>query len=163
MPNATLPADVHADAALGNRRRKKPKYPWGPGAMKFESYAAICKVDESLGLVFGWAMVSKRDGTPYVDVQNDEIPDQAMLEAAADFMAKSRVAKEMHAGDQVGEIVFAFPMTEDIAKALEITTKQYGLLIAMKPSADVLEKFKRGELRGFSVGGAVFESEEVET
>lgn len=121
----------------------------------------IVKVDESLGLVFGFAIVSKIDGQPYFDSQGDHIPDDAMLKAATDFMQEARVAKEMHRGDQVGEVVFAFPLTEDVAKSLSIETRANGLLIAMRPNADVLEKFKSGEYTGFSIGGARIQDQEI--
>lgn len=134
---------------------------WSRKAQKFESAVQIAKVDESLGLVFGFAIVSKVDGEPYHDVQGDYIPEDAMLKAGADFMANSRVAKEMHAGDKIGEVVFAFPLTEDIAKSLDITTKKTGLLIAMKPSAEVLAKFRSGEFAGFSIGGRRIIDEDV--
>lgn len=125
--------------------------------------SAILKVDEALGLVFGFAIVCKQDGEPYFDVQDDHIPEDAMLAAATDFMLHSRVAKEMHEGDPAGDIVFAFPLTTDIAKALGIETKTTGLLIAMKPASDeMLRKFRDGELTGFSIGGVRITDEEVE-
>lgn len=126
----------------------------------FRTDVEVAKVDEALGLVFGFAIVCKVDGEPYVDVQNDHIPEDAMLKAGADFMLNSRVAKEMHEGDKIGDVVFAFPLTEDIAKALDIATKKTGLLIAMKPSAGVLAKFKSGELAGFSIGGRRIKDED---
>jgi hypothetical protein len=130
---------------------------------KFETGAEVCKVDEALGLVFGYAIVSKVDGEPYYDLHGDHIPEDAMLEAATDFMLNSRVAKEMHEGEKAGEVVFAFPMTEDISKSLDIDPKRTGLLIAMKPSdPTTLEKFASGEYTGFSIGGQYIENEEVE-
>ena len=119
------------------------------------------KVDETLGLVFGYAIICKENGEPYFDVQNDHIPEDAMLKAASDFMQSGRVAKEMHQGDEIGSVVFAFPLTEDIAKSLGISTPRTGLLIAMKPAADVLEKFVSGEYTGFSIGGARVEDEDA--
>lgn len=129
--------------------------------MKPYSHAVVAKVDETLGLVFGYAIVCKQDGEPYFDVQGDHITEEAMLKAAADFMESARVAKEMHAGEQKGSIVFAFPLTADIAKALDLEVKKTGLLIAMKPSPDMLEKFKKGEYTGFSIGGYRGTDEEV--
>jgi hypothetical protein len=124
--------------------------------------SSILKVNKELGLVFGFAIVSKIDGEPYFDVQGDHVPEDAMLKASADFMKYSRTAKEMHKGDQIGDIVFAFPLTTEIAKALDIETKQTGLLIAMQPDdQDVLTKFKDGEYTGFSIGGARIKDEEV--
>lgn len=124
--------------------------------------ASVIKVDPGLGLVFGWAIVSKVDGAPFFDSQGDHIPEESMLKAATDFMVHSRVAKEMHAGAQKGTVVFAFPMTADLAKAMDITTKYTGLMIAMRPdNPAMLEKFRSGEYTGFSIGGARMVDEEV--
>lgn len=172
---------VHAVTALGNKKDRKRRlfdaviaqetereeFSDGQGGLgtdaddgdadivtsKFDK-ASVVKVDKSLGLVFGYAIVCKVDGADYFDLQQDHIPESAMLEAATDFMLHSRVAKEMHSGDEVGSVVFAFPLTADIAKALDISAKQTGLLIAMKPSADVLGKFADGTYAGFSIGGS---------
>jgi hypothetical protein len=51
-------------------------------------------------------------------------------------------------------IVHSFPLTTDIAKALEITTRKTGWLVAMKPNAGVLAKFASKEYKGFSIGGS---------
>jgi len=119
----------------------------------FERSSEVFKVDESLGLVFGFAIVSKIDGEPYFDVQGDHIPEDAMLKAATDFMSKSRQAKEMHQGQPTGDVLFAFPMTTEIAKSLGIETATTGLLIGMRPGAEALEKFRDGTYTGFSIGG----------
>jgi hypothetical protein len=120
------------------------------------------KVDEGLGLVLGWAIICTEKGEEYYDLHGDHIPTDAMVKAASDFMVHSRVGKDMHRGDQTGQIVFAFPMTSDIAKAFEIETDREGLMIAWKPdNADTLGKFKSGEYTGFSIGGAYGEIEEV--
>lgn len=129
---------------------------------KFETSAQVFKVDESLGLVFGFAIVCKKDGEDYYDVQGDHIPEDAMLNAATDFMLHSRVGKTMHEGDKSGSVVFAWPMTSEIAKALGIHTDTTGLLIAMKPSADDLKKFASGEFTGFSIGGSRIKDEAIE-
>lgn len=123
--------------------------------------AQVLKVDESLGLVFGWAIVCKENGEDYYDVQDDHIPEDSMLKAASEFMEDSRIAKEMHTGEQVGNVVFAFPLTADIAKAMEITTKRTGLLIAIKPGADAVKKFADGSYTGFSIGGERITDEEI--
>lgn len=115
----------------------------------------IAKVDDTLGLVFGWAIVCTEDGEDYVDTQSDHIPEDAMMKAATDFALNSRVAKDMHSGDQIGDIVFMFPLTGDVAKSMGIECNKTGLMIAMKPSAGVLAKFKSGEYTGFSIGGKV--------
>ncbi len=129
----------------------------------FDLRARVLKVDDSLGLVLGFAIVCEEDGEPYFDLQGDHVPEDSMLKAALDFMENSQVAKEMHGKDQAGTIVFAFPLTTDIAKAFGIETRKTGLMIAMKPSdRGMLEKYQLGELTGFSIGGKRLEDEEVD-
>lgn len=124
-------------------------------SLDFEDQAVkILKVDDELGLVLGWAIICTIDGVEYFDKQGDHIPDNSMLEASADFMLNSRVAKEMHVGDEKGTVVFAWPMTEEIAKSFGIEVQQTGLMIAMKPdNPEMLEKFRDGTYNGFSIGG----------
>lgn len=124
--------------------------------------AEVAKVDADLGLVFGWAIVSKVDGEPYFDKQGDHIPEDSMLRAAADFMLRSRVAKDMHRGDQIGDVVFAFPLTSDVAKAMGIASKNTGLIVAIKPSPAVLAKYRSGEYTGFSIGGSRIKDEDAD-
>ena len=128
----------------------------------FELRAEVLKVDDSLGLVMGYAIICMEKGEPYFDLQGDHIPDQSMLEASLDFMENSQVAREMHNGERAGTVVFAWPMTAEIAKAFGVTTERTGLMIAMRPDKDMLEKFQLGELTGFSIGGERLKDEEVE-
>lgn len=127
-----------------------------------EKYSEVLKVDSKLGIVFGYAMVSKVDGEDYYDSQGDHITEEAMIDACADFMKSSRVAKDMHEGDQIGDILFLLPLTTDIAQKLDIVAKRSGTIIGMKPSPDVLKKFESGEYTGFSIGGNRVKDEEVE-
>lgn len=115
--------------------------------------AEVAKVNSDLGLVFGYAIVSKIADEPYFDLHGDYIPEDVMLEAAHDFMKGERTALEMHGGESVGRIVFAYPMTADIAKSLGITVEKTGLIIGMEPNEEVLAKFDSGEYTGFSIGG----------
>jgi hypothetical protein len=126
-------------------------------------YGKVAKVDDDLGLVFGFAIVCKEGGEEYFDVQGDHIPEATMVEASADFMINSRVAKEMHSGEATGSVVFAFPLTADIAKAMGLgEPERTGLMIAMKPDTDEqLAKFRSGEFTGFSIGGRRILDEEV--
>lgn len=128
----------------------------------FELRAEVVKVDDTLGLVMGYAIVCTEGGKPYFDLQGDHVPDDSMLKAAADFMLNSRVAREMHRGGEAGTVVFAWPMTAEVAKAFGVSSPRTGLMIAMKPSADVLKKFQLGEFTGFSIGGRRGEEEEVD-
>ena len=119
----------------------------------FKTYAKVLKVQEELGLVLGWGIVCTEKGEPYFDLQNDHIPEDSMLKAATDFMTNSRRAKEMHCRSDAGQVVFAFPLTEDVKKAFEIECPKTGLMVVLKPDAEMLGKFKSGELTGFSIGG----------
>lgn len=120
---------------------------------KFKTYAKVLKVQEELGLVLGWGIICTEKGEPYFDLQKDHIPEDSMLKAATDFMLNSRRAKEMHCRADAGEVVFAFPLTSDVKKAFEIECSKTGLMVVLKPDAEMLEKFKSGELTGFSIGG----------
>ncbi len=124
---------------------------------------AVIKVDGALGLVFGWAIVSKNGTADYYDVQGDHIPEESMLKAATEFMQSKRSMKIMHKGKSQGTVVFAWPMTTEVAKAMGVETQKTGLMIAVKPdSKDDLEKFASGEYTGFSIGGDRVTDEEVE-
>jgi cation transport regulator ChaB len=127
------------------------------------AYMAICKVDRKHGLIFGWAIVSKVGGEEYYDLQGDHIPEDAMFDAAVEFMQKRRTMKLMHKGEKKGEIVFAWPLTDETAKAMGLTSDVTGLMIAAKPSSKkVLDDAEAGKLTGFSIGGQRVEDEEVE-
>lgn len=124
--------------------------------------AQVVAQDGGLGLVIGFAIVCTEDGQPYFDVQGDHIPEDAMLKAAVEFMGASRMASAQHNGSNVGTILFAFPLTGDIARALDISSQRTGLLIAMKPSDPVvMQKFVDGTYTGFSIGGRRILDEDV--
>jgi len=134
----------------------------------FRTSGTLLKVDEALGLVFGIGMVCTKNGEDYYDTQGDHIPEASMLEAASDFMLSSRQTTDMHARGEAGEVVadgamvFCFPLTADVAKAFSLQTDWTGLMVAVKPSAAVLEKFKDGTYTGFSIGGQRLEEEVVD-
>jgi hypothetical protein len=122
----------------------------------------IAKVDESLGLVFGYAIICKVNGQDYYDLNIDpngnrtpeHIPENTMLKAAADFMQNSRAGNEMHSGSEQGTYVFAMPWTTDIAKAFGVSApKVTGLMVCYKPPKSVLAKFLDGTYTGFSIEG----------
>lgn len=125
----------------------------GKSADSFEVYAEVLKSDNSLGLVLGWGIISTEDGQPYWDLQGDHIPEDAMLKAACAFMQGERGSTDMHVVEGQGSIVFAWPMTAEIAKAFGIETSKTGLMVAMRPEPELLAKFQSGEYTGFSIGG----------
>jgi len=77
-------------------------------------------------------------------------------------MQSARSGNEMHAGPDVGTYVFAWPMTSDIAKAMGIDTPVTGLMVAYKPTPEVLAKFKDGTYKGFSIEGKRLSFEDVD-
>lgn len=129
---------------------------WVSGVVEKSAIEAeVLKVDDSLGLVFGWAIVSEVNGKPYVDTQNDYIPSDVAMRAIAKFMEGERVAKTMHVGERTGTVTMAFPMEPSVMKALGISSEKTGVVIAMKPDTEAqLALFKSGDMQGFSIGGS---------
>ena len=115
----------------------------------------------------------EQDGEWY----HDHIPEGAMLSAALKYADSNRVAGDMHkaaAGQPLhpkliapvgpasdpyakvevrGDVPFLFPLTSEIAAALEITSKSYGLLSGIRPDDALREEFVAGNYTGFSIGG----------
>lgn len=115
--------------------------------------ASVVKISDELGLVFCWAFTSKSEGADYYDLHGDKI-DEDFIAAAAEFMQNGGAVDEMHDGDpDGGRVVFAMPMTPDVAKAYGIECSTVGLMVALKPSPEVLAKFKSGEYTGVSIAG----------
>lgn len=123
----------------------------------------VTKVDDGLGVVFGYSMVCAEKGNEYFDVQGDNIVEEAMLEATRDYMAGDRVAKIMHTGEVAGQIVYGFPITDEICEALDMFAIKSGFIVGMKPNnPEIMTKYRTGELTGFSIGGQRIEEEIVE-
>jgi len=133
---------------------------------KDRPFFRIAKVDESLGIVFGWAVICKIAGQDYYDWNIDRggaragelipehITEPAMLKSAAAFMESERPGNEMHAGDDVGKFLFAFPLTTEIAKAMGIACDKTGLMVGYQAPPAVIAKFKSGAYTGFSIEGS---------
>ena len=122
----------------------------------------ILKVDEDLGLVFGFAEITEQDGEEYFDLGGDARTEKALLGAWTEFFKNGQVLGDMHTSADSGDVIFAFPMTRAIAKQLDFQGTTYGMLVGIQPSADGLEKFKSGEYTGFSIGGTRVAEEIVE-
>jgi hypothetical protein len=148
----------------------------GEGVMaEFTTFAKVASISDELGLVLGWAIVCTEKGLPYYDLNVDKegpykgervpehIPDEAMFKAAAEFAETAdRPGNEMHDGPESGSYVFIWPLTADIAKAMNIQTERTGLMIGYKPTPEVLAKFKDGTYKGFSIEGHRGECKEHE-
>jgi hypothetical protein len=130
---------------------------------KSQKEATVLKVDDEQGLVYGWAYVSTEDGELLVDSQGDSIEPIEMEKMATNFMLNSRNAKVMHKGENVGQFVHSFPMTNDIMKAFDIYSDREGWIVAMKPdNEDVMKAYKSGDYTGFSIGGKAGDVEEYD-
>jgi putative serine protease XkdF len=125
---------------------------------QFEKAGEFHKTSD--GIAYGWAVVSTIDGTPYQDLQGDYIPADTIPAVAADFMMRARVGKDMHTGDQVADVLFAWPATDEINKGVEYSGRKTGLLIGWRPyDKALLDKIAAGERVGFSIGGELHESD----
>ncbi|TIW42253.1 MAG: hypothetical protein E5V71_10150 [Mesorhizobium sp.] len=102
-------------------------------------------------LVWGWALVSTRDGEPYWNEEGYHVPESVMVKAAVEFMTGTREAQVMHDGRRAGTVIHAFPLTSDIAKAMGIAANQTGLMVGVQfDDPAVVDKIEKGELTGFS-------------
>ena len=124
--------------------------------------AAVLKVDADLGLVFGFAEITEKDGVEYFDLGGDARTEKAMLGAWTDFFLNGQVLGDMHKTADTGDVLFAFPMTKGIAADLGFVGPTYGMLVGIKPSPEGLAKFQSGEYTGFSIGGRRVEEDIVE-
>lgn len=128
----------------------------------------ILKVDDALGVVFGYAIVCREkddqgNWVDHYDTQGHHIPESEMLKASVEFAQQQaltkRASKDMHEGDDIQEVVQMLAITEELAKALDWDIKKTGLVIALKPTADVLALYKADPASapdfrtGFSMGG----------
>jgi hypothetical protein len=152
----------------------------------------LLKVDDSLGVVFGYAIVCREKDTDgnwvdHFDTQGHYIPEDEMLKASidfaqqasedrAEFIAKAlfdgiteaqrdgrdevdfvelvkSASKDMHEGEDIQQVVQMLPVTEELAKALDWDIQKTGLVIALKPTPEVLQLYKSGDRTGFSIGG----------
>ena len=116
------------------------------------------KVDQSLGLVFGWGIICTKNGEPYFDTQGDHLTEDCMLDGVTDFAKSARTIRDMHIqgeeGVIKGSVVHSFPLTSEVAKAFNISTETTGWMVAIAPEdKNILNKFESGEYTGFSIGG----------
>lgn len=114
----------------------------------------FAKADVSGKFVRGWASVVSKQGVPVTDHQGDIIAIDDIRKAAHKFISDARVAKAMHAGQPVGEVVESVIVDDDFAKALGATDATRGWWIGMQiHDPKVQEGVRKGKLRAFSIGG----------
>ena len=122
--------------------------------MKFGVTFDFEKSDGEGRYVRGWASVIQVDGKPVTDTQGDMISMAELRKAAHRFVTDARVAKAMHAGDKVGEVVESVIIDDEFAKATGMTTDKRGWWIGMTVNDEAIRKrVKAGELKAFSIGG----------
>lgn len=125
--------------------------------------AKVLKMDDEQRIVWGWAYVSTEDGKLLVDTQGDSIEPIEMEKMATNFMAGTRAAKVMHKGEQVGDFIHSFPMTNDLMKAFGIHCDREGWIVGMRPASEAVWKdYKSGKYTGFSIGGKAGDVEEYD-
>ena len=125
------------------------------------SEVEIMKVNEELRTASGWAWTSETRAdfdSPweiYIDLQNDYIPEDVSEKAAKGYAEGDRVAKDMHQGEPIGQVIHTFPLTKANAEAMGIQSTKSGVMVTMRiDDDDVWEQVKSGERRAFSLGGA---------
>lgn len=112
------------------------------------------KADTEGRYVRGWASVAQVDGVPVEDWQGDVIDMEELRKAAHRFICDARVAKAMHRGEAVGEIVESVLVDDEFVKAMGATTPNRGWWIGMEIKSEAVRKRVRsGEFRSFSIGG----------
>jgi hypothetical protein len=122
--------------------------------MQFGIAVSFAKADATGRYVRGFASVIELDGQPVEDFQGDVISMDELRKAAHAFVSDARVAKAMHNGVQVGEVIESVIIDDDFAKALGATDTRRGWWIGMRIDDPKIQKMVRnGTYRAFSIGG----------
>lgn len=124
--------------------------------MKFGLSFAFEKSANSEGgkYVRGWASVVSMDGEPVEDFDGDRIEMAELRKAAHAFVKDHRVAKAMHKGTSVGEVVESVIIDDEFARAVGVDDTRRGWWIGMEITDEAVRKRVRdGELKAFSIGG----------
>lgn len=118
-----------------------------------EAVAKYIDADEELGLAWFWAFTStEKSGEPHYDHHGDQVAaDAEMVKAVMDYMQRGGAVDEMHDYEQKSRVVFAMPVTAEVAKAIGI--EQTGLLVTIKCTDDQIAKLKDGTFTGVSIAG----------
>ena len=120
----------------------------------FKADCTVTDVNESLGIVFGWGMVTDINNEPYYDLDNQHIPSDLMVKATSAFMETARLSNDSHTPIDIGTVVHSFPLSAEIAKSMGITSNISGWMVGVKPDAPTLAKYVSGEYKGFSIEGS---------
>jgi hypothetical protein len=121
-------------------------------------HVPIFKTDAAKRLVFGFANVSvSKDGDPVTDLQDDQIPPDALEKAAYKFVLTSRIGGLEHQEMGVATLVESFFLTPEKLAAMGVSDPTYkgaswwvGFRV---DDPDTWDRVQKGELRAFSIGG----------
>jgi hypothetical protein len=115
------------------------------------------RFSKKLGRCIGWGCFSKKAGVEYDDLHGDHFPDDELFAAVGGLMKTDYAKREIdieHLGAAQGSIVTAWAMTEDVAKSLNCDTGgNYGILVDLEPSAELLKSIEAGEMFSLSMFG----------
>lgn len=126
----------------------------------------IAGIDEEQRLVFGIASLAlEADGTPYTDLQDDQIPPVELEKAVYDFVQHSGEGDADHDGEQVSQLVESFVITKEKLALLLKAVGYQGEMPEYEGAAawmgwrvlsdTVWKRVKSGELGGFSIEARV--------
>lgn len=119
----------------------------------------IRKLDESKGLVYGWAnIVADADGELIEDLQGDLIEPGDLEDAVVKFMLDHRASGEMHQGEAGGRVIESLVASPEKFEAMGIPkevakTMPTGYWIGVKVSPETFAKVKDGTYQAFSIEG----------
>lgn len=127
-----------------------------PTGDEYELTAKVAKVDESIGVVFGYAVASTVDGgkSAHVDLQGDAVVGgDELIKVALGFAEAGAQSDVMHDCVKDGWVPFVMPLNAETKKAFKLAGDVEGIAIGMKPSVETFKRFQSGELAAFSIYG----------
>ena len=166
-----LAADVVANRALVRERNQlKSKIKKSSDIEDVTWTAEISKVDDDKRQVFGWCSLSKVNGEPVVDRQNDFVPLDEIEKSAYKYVLESRKGGDMHKrqmkkgfGDSQDEpvhtadLIESFVVTPEKLKqmGLDEDALPHGWWVGFKVNdEDQWQMVKDGKRTGFSIHGS---------
>lgn len=144
------------DRVRVHRRRKDKDKDWFTGSLHKSAvrFTVAKNADVTGRYIAGWFSVVTKGGELVEDIQGDVILMDDLREAAHEFVKTSRVAKAMHDGDPIGDVIESVIIDDDFAKAHGIEHDERGWWGAIEVTDPTIRKrIRKGELRCFSIGG----------
>jgi hypothetical protein len=127
-----------------------------PTGDEFQLTCKAARLDEAIGVVFGYAVASTIDGgqSPHIDLQGDAvIGGDELIKIALGFAEAGAHSDVMHDCVKDGWVPFVMPLNAETKKAFGLAGDVEGIAIGMKPSAETFKRFVSGEFSAFSVYG----------